>query len=355
MKVAIDIRMIQHSGIGSYLKGLLGGFNAVLKHSASAIDFTLLFAPPLSDKVTLPETYYLETFSQRIYSLKEQLYYPVRRLSDCELLHYPHYNAPLRWKKKLIVNFHDLNHLLYPQWLPTPLHRWYAKYFYTKVSARAHRIIVPTEFIRQQVIRHLKVAEERLVVIPYATQEHFTIASEENRAIDSGVIGKYNLPDSYLLTIGILKPHKNYLFLLKGLLRLWQMGKRDVPPLVMVGFALDKKARELQRFIADYRIEKKVRLLGVVPEEEVPSLYRGALALLFPSLYEGFGLPVLEAMKSGIPVVASDIPPVREVARDSALYFLIERGLERQNHFSWHNVAQQTLQLYQQLTEEDRR
>lgn len=369
--------MIQHSGIGSYLRGLLGGFNTVLKASGTNIDFTFLFFPPLSENVSLPGNYYLEPFPHRIYSLKEQLYFPVRKLSDCEILHYPHYNAPLRWERKLLVNFHDLNHLLYPQWLSTPLHHWYAKYFFTKSSARADRIIVPTEFIRQQVIKYLKVPEERLTVIPYAPNEYFSVTNEKNNSVDSTVFSKYNLPESYLLTVGIHKPHKNYLFLLKALVRLWQMGKDDVPPLVMVGFSLDKKTRHLQRFIADYKIEKKVKVLGMVPEADLPSIYRGASALIFPSLYEGFGLPVLEAMKSGIPVVASDIPAVREVAQDAVLYFdpknidslvaavlkitndsalrhrLIECGLKRQSYFSWRNIAQQTLQIYQQLTEKN--
>lgn len=373
MNVALDIRMIRHSGIGNYLQGLLNAFALILNTLRQPFFFTLIGDKKSSATISIPENSLWVNFPRQIYSLPEQLFYPLKKLKECNLLHYPHYNAPLGWHKKLIVNFHDLNHLVFPQFLPTPLHKFYARYFYKRTSASADKIIVPTEFIRQQVIERLGVEDARLEVIPYAASEDFSPPSEKNSAGDEQTVKKYALPQTYLLTIGINKPHKNYLFLLRGLLRFWQTEKKDFPPLVMVGFELDKKAKYLRRFISGYHLEEKIKILGYLPQRDLPSIYRCALALIFPSLYEGFGLPALEAMKCEIPVVAADIPPLREICKDAALFFnpenlesllaaleqitqesalredLIQRGLRRQQAFTWKQIAEKTLALYQSV------
>jgi glycosyltransferase involved in cell wall biosynthesis len=144
--------------------------------------------------------------------------------------------------------------------------------------------------------------------------------------------------------------------------------------LVMVGFELNQKVRPLVQFVYDNNMQDNVAMLGYVPEDVLAALYRKALALIFPSFYEGFGLPVLEAMKSGTAVVAADIPPVREVANDAALFFkpqdneamvdalfrivenkvlrqrLAEWGLKQAEKFSWSETAQKTLDLYKELS-----
>ncbi len=372
MRVAIDIRMIRHSGIGTYLRGLLRGLAEITQESPDSLSLLLVGTTKKAYGILLPPDSSVHEFNAPVYSLREQLSYPTHKIETCDLLHYPHYNAPVRWKRKLIVNFHDLNHLLFPHHLRSPFQTYYARYFYGKSAARAETIIVPTNFIRQQVIEHLGVAEDIPVVVPYAADEEFKPQSGETIEHDEDVLKKYRLPEGYLLAVGINKPHKNHILLLQALSRLRE--RNDSPYLVMIGFNPDRKSRPLIEYIIRNDLEKHVKVLGFIPGEDVPSIYRNARALVFPSSYEGFGLPVVEAMKSGTPVIASDIPAVREVAGDAPLYFdptdseslvdalykmvhdeslrshTIEAGLARQAKFSWRHTARRTLRLYQTIT-----
>ncbi len=371
MKVALDIRMIFHSGIGTYLRGLLGDYAE--NETAGSFEFTLVHETHATSSITIPEKARTIAFHAPVYSIREQIRYPVSRIGHVDVLHYPHYAIPLRWKRPMVVNIHDLNHLEFPEYLPTLMHRAYARYFFNAVAKRADRIIVPTNFIKGRVIDLLGVGEELVRIIPYAAPDYFSPISEATAADDRSVLEKYGLKKPYLLTSGIYKPHKNYPFLLRAFALLHERLGDKTPALVMIGFRHGKNTVDLKHLIKELNLEPLVFLPGYVPQEDVPSVYRNAQSLVFPSLYEGFGLPVLEAMKSGVPVAASDIAPICEVAGKCVATFdprdintlvdtlerlvederfrkrLIQRGLERQRLYSWHEVAWSTFQVYKQV------
>jgi alpha-1,3-rhamnosyl/mannosyltransferase len=174
----------------------------------------------------------------------------------------------------------------------------------------------------------------------------------------------YGLPESYFLYVGSNKPHKNLPALIDAYARL-----RKAPQLVLAGKE-DPRYTEARRRVDALRLTDRVRFLGAVPEKDLPALYSGALAFVFPSRYEGFGFPPLEAMACDVPVVCSDIPSLRETVEDAALLFdpkdpaaiasameriladdrlreeLRSRGLRRAAELSWHQAARHTLEIY---------
>jgi alpha-1,3-rhamnosyl/mannosyltransferase len=177
---------------------------------------------------------------------------------------------------------------------------------------------------------------------------------------------KYDLPERYLLYVGSNKPHKNLPALVDAYARLG-----DTPPLLLAG-TQDPRYPQVGRRVEQLGLENRVRILGAIPEEDLPALYGNALALVFPSLYEGFGLPPLEAMACGAPVACSDIPSLREAAGQAALWFdpsspdsiasalekilddqelraaLRASGLRRAAELTWDLAAQKTLDVFRE-------
>lgn len=365
----LDIRMLHHSGIGVYLQGLLEGM-AKLEQAPRFIFYgPHEFRPEIPER--LCELYVLR--NHRIYSLKEQFFFP-ERLRFQPLFHAPHYNIPLRFRGRLVVTIHDLNHLVFPQYLPSFFHRYYARFMFREVAVRARHIIVVSEHIRNEVQERLKVDPDRITVIPEAVSETFVpIQDPEKRKT---FYRDHGLPDQYLLAVGIHKPHKNHSFLLKSLADLWKSGEIDVP-LVIAG--LDREGiKQLKILTIENGVDPFVNLMGGFSRNDASYLYSGAIALVFPSLYEGFGLPPLEAMKMDIPVLASNRPPIPEVTGDAALFFdpesadefkeallrllsdpdlrsdLVAKGRINLQRFDWIKTARQTLEVYNKVLDEGR-
>jgi glycosyltransferase involved in cell wall biosynthesis len=369
MRIAFDIRMIKHSGIGTYVRGLLEGFAQLGSENLSLI----LVGPENGGERERSglRSKHVE-FRAPIYSIYEQLFYPVKQLRDCHLLHFPHYNLPLRFGGKLVVTIHDLNHYLFPHYLPSGFHRAYARFFYRRVVARAQHIIAISPKTKNDLMTHLSVPEETISLIPYALSETF-------RRIDDGQLltefkRAHALPDRYLLSVGINKPHKNYDFLIRVLSRMWKSDELDMP-LVICGTRKGKRAN-LESLTASLGVGGRVIFVEYLTEENLQKLYSGAAALIFPSLYEGFGMPPLEAMGTGIPVLASRREPMTWVVGEAALLFdpqseeeltdcirrilsdselrasLVQKGYRNLERFSWKRSAEETLAVYRGVAAE---
>ena len=258
-----------------------------------------------------------------------------------DVLHCTTYRAPLRARAPVVVTVHDLAVLRYPELFPAWT-RLYGRAWLRPTLRAAARVIAVSEFTKREVVALAGVPAERVRVVPNATDD--AVFTAEGPSADG----------EYVLALGTLEPRKN-------LARLAQATDRLGVELRLVG------ARGWGRVDLD---GARVRWLGRLPDEEVAALYRGALCFAYPSLYEGFGIPVLEAMRCGAPVVTSARSAMEEVAGDAAelvdpldpaaiadgIRRAIERraelraaGLERAQLFSWHAAASATADVYREV------
>jgi glycosyltransferase involved in cell wall biosynthesis len=277
---------------------------------------------------------------------------------------------PFEFDGPMIMTLHDLTHVHFPETQPADRLLEIERHAGRSV-ARAQRILVDSAFIGDEVRRHYGVPAERVVVAPLGCAARFHPRSAEQLAAPLHALGLQ--PDRYLLCVGTLEPRKNLQLALRAYERL-PAALREKYPLVIVGMSgwcPEQLAAPLQRALAS----GQVRLLGYQSDTQLAELLAGARLLLFPSLYEGFGLPVLEAMASGTPVILSRCSALPEVAGDAGTYIdaqdergcaeaiqqLIddqsewqrrrELGLQRAEAFSWQRCAAITASVYRQVLE----
>jgi glycosyltransferase involved in cell wall biosynthesis len=355
LTVAIDARKLVDFGIGSYIEGLVRGFASLDREKR----FVLL-APAAHRELLqgLPANFEWVDEDAAGYSLREQFALS-RQLEHIrpDLFHSPHYVLPARTPARVVVTIHDLIHLVHPEFLPHPLALPYARWMLARAVRRATRLLTVSEATANDLRKRLAVREGQITVAWNGVDDRFRAArtSEEVRS----ELGALGLEPGYFLFVGNPKPHKNLDRLLAAFERLDDPAAR----LVVVG------ARTPPTSDAG----AKVRHLGRVDGARLPGLYRGALALVFPSLYEGFGLPVAEAMAAGLPVIASDTPAIAEIADDAAELVdpldvealaaamrrlaadperrkaLAAAGLVRSDRFRWTETARRTLAVYDEL------
>jgi len=295
------------------------------------------------------------------FTVREQfrLPYELRRLSP-DVTHFPYLAMPFATPCPFLLTIHDI--------IPLRLRQYYTfrqRILYrVSLSAALHRarfVICVSETTRSDLISAFRVDSERLQVVHQGISERFrSCAREEVRRVRLS----HGFPEEYILYVGSNKPHKNLAALIDAYACL-----RHAPPLILAGVE-DPRYQSFRRRIDDLHLEDRVRINGPVPEEDLPALYSGALAFVFPSVYEGFGLPPLEAMACGVPVACSNIPALCETVGDAALFFnpensnsiaaalerilqdeklrgdLKDRGLRRSAEMSWETAVQKTRSLY---------
>ncbi|MCX7045144.1 MAG: glycosyltransferase family 1 protein [Candidatus Sumerlaeota bacterium] len=312
MTIAFDARMISYSGIGTQIRGLLRALRK-LRHPP---EMTLLGDLNEITAFRMQRGFQVERYVAPIYSVWNQYWFP-RRWPGARALHVPHYNIPYRYEDPLIVTIHDLIHLLFPWQLGSALKIAYARYTHRQVAKRADMILCDSEFTRRTVLDRLSVPEDRTRLLPNAVDEKFQPA--EDLATIRDFRHRMGLPSEYLLAVGIDKPHKNHLFLLRALKPLWQDGKIETP-LIIAGCGKGKGGK-LHESIARTGTDQWARMLDWIELEDMPLLYQGAALYIQPSTFEGFGLPVLEAQRVGTPVASSDAASLPEVGGEGAIYF----------------------------------
>lgn len=289
-----------------------------------------------------------------------------RRAAGLDLYHEPSL-WPFEFEGPMVMTLHDLTHVHYPETQPADRLAAIRRYSERGVE-QARRILVDSQFIAEEVRRHYGVPTERIVVAPLGHASRFR--PREPAALAPRLASLGLQPGRYLLCVGTLEPRKNLQLALRAHERL-PATLREQYPLVlagMPGWRAEQLEKPLQRALAG----GQVRLLGYQDDLGLAELFAGARLLLFPSLYEGFGLPVLEAMASGAPVIASDrsalpevvgqagllIDPQDEVACAAAIERLVEddqvwtslreAGLMRARDFSWQRCAQITAGVYRE-------
>lgn len=277
------------------------------------------------------------------------------------------YNAPPFHKGKLVVTIHDLGFLHMPETFSRS--EAMRLKILTKFTAnKSEKIITGSEYSRNDIIRFYGIDEKKIIVIPYGVSQDFDLNKDSQKTL--GVLKKYNIPEKYMLNVGRLNPRKNFTSLVQAFNRL---KKRHPLPhkLVIVGIE-DYNTSQILRSIK--KIDKgDVLFIGFVAKEDLPYIYSQAEVFIYPSLFEGVGLPILEAMRSGVPVVTSNTTSLQEIVKDAAMTLdpldvealsqamwtlmsdnqlrenHIRKGLLRSQDFSWEMMAHRMVEIYENI------
>jgi glycosyltransferase involved in cell wall biosynthesis len=372
VRIGIDARKLHDFGIGTYIRNLL-------RHLARLDQQTefVVFCRPgdVSALSLLGENFRAVGETSGNYSLGEQLRIPMAvRREGLTLFHTPHYVLPPLVSCRSVVTIHDCIHLMFPDYLPNRFALAYARTSISAAARRATRVMTVSESSKRDILRYVNIPAGKIDVIYNAYDERFAIEPKEEDV--ARVRERYQLHDPFVLYAGTVKPHKN----LERLIRAFHQVRRqglDQLKLVLIGDEISRYA-ELRRAVHQHQLHKYVRFLGYMPEETLAIMYRLAGVFAFPSLYEGFGLPPLEAMASGTPVVTSNVSSLPEVAGAAAVLVdpydpaaiadgiyrvltdealradLKKRGLARAQQFSWEDSARRVRAIYELASESER-
>lgn len=388
MRVALDAAILRapRTGIGHYVAALSAALAA-----RDDIDLQLFDGLRWRDTVPdspLPGSLFSSLFNYaRASGLARQLpgAYALRRFGQqlafsagARRLRPDVYHEPSLWPLAfdgpMLMTLHDLTHLRYPQTQPAARLREIERRL-PAALARASRILFDSRFIADEARAHYAIAPEKIVVAPLGVAAHFHPRSDDQLL---PLLRRFDLtPRRYLLCVGTLEPRKNLPLALKSYLALPAETRQRYPLLIvgMTGWRDEQLQPQLARAVAG----GQVRLAGYCDDATLAALLAGARLLLFPSLYEGFGLPVLEAMASGTPVLLSRCSALPETAGDAGHYFepedvadctrgllrlidddahwsaLRDAGLQRAQRFSWAECARITADAYRQASDTHRR
>jgi glycosyltransferase involved in cell wall biosynthesis len=356
--IAVDARMIEASGIGTCVAEWLPRLIA----ARPDLDFALLGPAFVLRGLSWSQGSNVRVIGldAPIYSVREQVALPLRVPDGTDLFWSPHYNIPLAWRGRLMVTIHDLAHIALPEFVGGAHRRAYARFMFRRISRSAAAIMTDSEFTRKEF--------ERLVGVRRATPEVVHLG------VDPGWFqiapSPSPHPGPYLIYVGNVKPHKNLGRLLEAFGQLPSSVKCD---LLIVGknegfLSEDPAVRQ-----GALRLGARVQLLGAVSQGLLKRYVAHAQALVLPSLYEGFGLPPLEAMACGCPAIVSRTASLPEVCGDAVLYcdpldsasiaeamsrVLTEpelretmrcRGLERARRFTWERSARALLNIFDRV------
>lgn len=365
--IGIDARKAQDFGIGTYIRHLVEGLGEIDEENRY-----VLFVGPESRQVftELPPNFELIDETSPVYSMREQvaLAWKLLRL-DLDLYHATHYVLPAWVPCRAVVTIHDIIHLLYPQFLPSPLAFLYAQRMIHRSLARGDAIITVSASSRTDLMEYFDVPGRKIRVVYQGVSDRFRQRLAEDAL--SQVLEQLGVRRPYLLFVGNPKPHKNLANVVRAYARARQLEEFDAE-LVAIGdrgggdFKIHQLAEQLG-------VGRNVRLLGHVADEALPALYQGASLFVFPTLYEGFGLPVVEAMAAGVPVITSRNSALQEIGEGHAWLVdpldvdelahaiadcmrdperrdeLSQRGIRRAEEFRWDRTAADTLAIYREV------
>lgn len=361
MKIGFDARMIRHSGIGVRIEFIL---KHILENKYDFMKFYLFGNPDyLNQFKKIPKTEIIP-YNAGIYSIRELFGHPL--MKEMDILDIPHFNIPIPYIGKSIVTVHDLTPYVMKEFFPSRLKRAYMNLIFRLIKKSA-AVLTVSENTKTDLIREFKYSPDSVRVNYNAVDtDIFRKHSDEET---ENFRKKYSLPKKFYLTVGIGKEHKNFKFLLGCLLELWKEQKVSAP-LVLAGTG--GKLPEYIQELASSASEKLI-VFPRIPYEELPLLYSSADLMIFPSLYEGFGFPAVEAQAAGCPVLSSNASVMPEILSDSAAYFdpkdsesffssllkleksperkklLKLEGFENIKRFDWKRSAQEILNIYKEL------
>lgn len=361
MKVTIDGRMIAHTGIGTYVRNLASFLPRITrKHSFRII---VNEKNGLADESGLE---YVETSSViPIYSIKEQLKLPLEvRRTKPDIVHYPSFNMPLLGRGRVVVTIHDLIYYIFPEACPSLKARAYAKVMFMAAARSSKEIITVSEHTKRDIVTRLGVRPEKISVIYHGIDPAYKPQKDGSKL--KSTLEKYSIKGDFIFYVGNHFMNKN----LERLITAFSEIKNKNVQLVLGGKP-DTRRKALYEMPNRLGVSERVTFIGRVDDEDLPRLYSACTLFIFPSLYEGFGLPPLEAMSCGAPVLSSSATSLPEVVGDGAILFnpyetaeikasidralestalrdeLREKGIQRAQLFDWMDTASKTLSVYE--------
>lgn len=330
MKTAIDLTALDDNftGIERYALNMTLALIRIERKSARKTEFELIFKNQVfPDFLPFAEDpgvhFHILKGCRKLLFNQWRLPRYLNRLKADLFLFFAFPMPVLLHKKRVFGTIHDMGCWDCPETMKR-LMVWYFRLSYRLMARRAERIITISEFSRSRIMDILKVKKEKIILAYCGISENFrrtehiteeeSIPEEERRRIRE----KYGLPEEYFLCLSTLEPRKNMLLLLNTCLKLYRQGRLRTK-LVLAG----RKGWKIDELLARAGAGQEgwVRVTGFIEDEDLPAVYRMARCFVFPSLYEGFGIPPLEAMSQGVPVIASDSSSLPEILGDAAFYF----------------------------------
>ena len=365
MRIAIDVRKINDFGIGTYLRNLI---RHLPRLDSDNEYYLLCFRRDEELLRSLSSGFRLSFVKAQNYSLSEHVTIPVTlKRIRADLYHAPHYVLPYLTPCRSVVTVHDVIHLLFPQYLPSRFAIHYAKHMIGRALERAELVMTVSKASKRDLLGFFDVEESKIRVIPNGIDPAMTRELDVDEV--DRVKQRFQLQGRNALFVGNIKPHKNVERLIGAFAKLREDPQFSDVTLILVGDEISKYPA-LRRAVARHKLRANVRFFGFVPELTLVALYRSADVFVFPSLYEGFGLPPLEAMANGTPVITSKISSLPEVVGDAALTVdpynideiaeamqsifvdpvlrerLIKKGRIRAELFSWEEAVSQIHATY---------
>ena len=376
--IGIDGRFLQDKfhGIGRYTHGLITG----LCELEGDHQITLFIDPSLPNTRLLLTPWlhspklHIEHVSIPMYHPQELWAWPAQlRRTSVDVFHSPYFWAPLILSCPLITTVHDMIFDRYPEYIPGRRFSLPYKIMSRLTLLKSRSVIAVSEATRRDILEFTHTPSHKAVTVLSGVESAFTIpVTEQERA---QVRVKYSLPDSYILALGARRPHKN----IQRLVSAFSHAATDIPhALVLVGAIDNRFFDDASSAIMQLKQVGRVIEIAQVDEADLRALYAAADMFIQPSIIEGFGLPVIEALACGCPVACSNTSSLPEVAGDAAIFFdplseaemadaircmltspelrkqLSQRGHERVQHFNWQTTAAKTLDVYRNAVAKER-
>lgn len=366
MRIAMDARMITYTGIGRYIGSLV----KALSEADDGCVYTLLIEHKDRHLVVEKENIILSEprGNVPVYSIAEQYRLPFEMgRVPADVIHYPSFNMPVFNLRPTVVTIHDLYYYINRAACPSLAAHLYVKVLFNAVARSATKIITGSEHAKKEIVKHLRVDSGKITVIYHGVDAGYKRVDDAVK-IDSAV-KRYGIKGRYIFYVGAHGIGKNLNRLVEAYASLsaWHSSVG----LVIAG-KIDERRRDLYELPERLGVGGRVSFIGKVDESDMSALYSGADIFVFPSLYEGFGIPPIEAMACGTPVIASNATSLPEVVGDAAITFdpmdinsltynmdnvlssetlrseLREKGYKRASEFSWQDTAKKTLVVYRE-------
>ena len=369
MRIGIDARMYstEFTGIGRYVYELVRHLIKIDEKN----EYVLFMNQPEYEAFEEPNKRVTKVLvNAHHYSFAEQFRYLLAlRSAKLDLMHFTHFNAPIFYKRPSVVTIHDLTLSFFPgKKMNSAFYRMAYNWVLRAAVRNAKSVIAVSENTKADLVEITRTSPSKVEVIYEGVGEEFGPRGDEE--YQEEVHKKYSITKEFLLYTGVWRGHKNLVNLIRAFALIHDGAEGFDLQLVITGEE-DPYYPEVKRTVKELGLEHHVIYTGMAPEKELIALYQTAKAYVFPSLYEGFGLPPLEAMRCGTPVVASKSSCIPEICGDSnALFFdpydpedianvvrrvLIDEGLQKDlrecglKHslkFSWEDMAEKTLKVY---------
>ncbi len=386
MRIGIDARLWSQSGVGRYIRNLV--FN--LQKLDTKNEYYIFLAHPEYYRLDYHNKKFHKVLANfKWYGVSEQIKFPILlNKYKLDLVHFPHFNVPILYRGKFVVTIHDLIHEHFQMRRATTLNplvyklkQWGYKKVFNSALKKSQKVIVPSNFVKQQIINKWDVNQDKIAVTYEGVEEQLIAAATCCTESEIGkALKKYQIKPPFIFYVGNAHPHKN----VEGLIKTFLNLRNNYQYLQLVLSGSDHYFWE--RIKKEFK-QKDIIYTGYIDDKDLICLYKSAKCFVMPSFEEGFGIPLLEAMACKCPVVSSDKGSLPEIGGNAALYFdpllprhseslgfardklreessdmeqkimdvlnsetvrseLIKKGQKRYKQFNWKDLAGKTLKIY---------